>query len=80
MVVLNKEDYIRKAEDLLSQQTYKKIQEDPTSKQKTKVINLLKTSKQKGVLMKKHTKECTPQEQDLQSSMGCQKYTNQEYS
>ena len=30
--------------------------------------------------MKKHTKECTPQEQDLQSSMGCLKYTNQEYS
>ena len=29
--------------------------------------------------MMKDTKECTPQEQDLQSSMGCQKYTSQEY-
>ena len=45
MVVLNKEDYIRKAEDLLSQQTYKKIPEDPTSRQKTKLINLLKNIK-----------------------------------
>ena len=48
LVVLNKEDYIRKAEDLLNQQTYKKIPEDPTSRQKTKLINLLKTSKQRG--------------------------------
>ena len=42
MMVLNKDDYIRKPEDLLSQQTYKKIPEDPTSKQKNKLINLLK--------------------------------------
>ena len=45
MVVLNKEDYIRKAEDLLSQQTYNKIPKDPTSRQKTKLINLLKNIK-----------------------------------
>ena len=48
MVVLNKEDYIKRTEDLLSQQTYKKISDDPTSKQKTKLINLLKNIKAEG--------------------------------
>ena len=48
MVMLNKEDYIKKAEDLLSQQTYPKIPEDLTSKQKTKLINLLKNIKAEG--------------------------------
>ena len=35
MVGLSKEDYTRKTDDLLHQQTYKKIPEDPTSRQKT---------------------------------------------
>ena len=48
MVVLNEEDYIKKAEDLLSQQTYKKIPDSRTSKQKTKLINLLKNIKVEG--------------------------------
>ena len=48
LVVLDKKDDIKKAEDLLNQQTYKKIPEDPTTRQKTKLINLLKTSKQMG--------------------------------
>ena len=34
LVVLNKEDYVEKAEHLLNQKTYKKIKEDPTSRQK----------------------------------------------
>ena len=72
MAVLNKEDHTKKAEDLLSKQTYKKISEDSTSKQKTKLINLLKHQSRRGYNMMKHTKECTIQEQDLQSSMGCQ--------
>ena len=48
LVVTDKADYIKKAEELLNKLTYKKIPEDPTSRQKTKLINLLKTSKQKG--------------------------------
>ena len=34
MVVLNKEEYIKKAEHLLNQPTYKKIPEDPTKRTK----------------------------------------------
>ena len=48
LVVLNKEDYIRKAEHLLNQQTYRQIPEDPTSKQKTRLIKLLKNIKVEG--------------------------------
>ena len=48
MVVLNKEEYIKKAEHLLNQPTYKKIPEDPTSKQKTRLIKLLKNIKAEG--------------------------------
>ena len=50
MVVLNKEEYIKKAEHLLNQPTYKKISEDPTSKQKTRLIKLLKNIKAEGVI------------------------------
>ena len=35
LVVLNKKDYIKKAEDLLNQQTCKKIPKDPTTRQRT---------------------------------------------
>ena len=80
MMVLNKEDYIKKAEDLLSQ---KNIQKDSrtfyTQTEDQTYKPAKKTSKQKGAKMMKHTKECTPQEQDIQSSMGCQKYTSQDY-
>ena len=60
LVVLNKEDYIRKAEHLLNQQTYRKIPEDPTSKQKARLIKLLKNIKAEGASMKRPTRECTP--------------------
>ena len=48
LVIINKEDYIRKAEDLLNQPTYKLIPADPTTRQKIKLINLLKTIKAEG--------------------------------
>ena len=48
LVVLNTEDYIKKAEDLLNQNTYRVLTADPTMRLKTKVINLLKTIKSKG--------------------------------
>ena len=48
LVVLNKKDYIERAEHLLNQLTYRKIQEDPTSKQKSKLIRILKKIKTEG--------------------------------
>ena len=48
MVVLEKEDYIRKSEDLLKKNTYKELTADPTSKYKNKLISLLKTIKSQG--------------------------------
>ena len=48
MVVLDKEDYIKKLEDLLKQNTYRELAADPTNKYKNKLINLLKTIKSEG--------------------------------
>ena len=48
LVVMNKEDYTRKAEDLLNQQRYKSIPSDPTTRYKNKLISLLKTIKAEG--------------------------------
>ena len=50
MVVLEKEDYIRKSEDLLKQNTYRELAADPTNKYKNKLISLLKTIKTEGGL------------------------------
>ena len=47
-VVLDKEDYIRKVEELLGEQnTYKRIPTDHITKQKNKLISLLKDIKAK---------------------------------
>ena len=48
LVVMNQEDYDKKAEELLSQTTYSKINNDPTTKYKNRLINLLKTIKTQG--------------------------------
>ena len=48
MVVLEKDDYIRKSEDLLKQDTYRELVADPTNKYKNKLISLLKTIKSQG--------------------------------
>ena len=48
MVVLEKEDCIRKSEDLLKQNTYRELVADPTNKYKNKLISLLKTIKTEG--------------------------------
>ena len=50
LVVLNTEDYLKKAEDLLKQNTYRALTSDPTMRLKNKMINLLKTIKSKGGL------------------------------
>ena len=48
MVVMDKEHFIRKAEELLRQPTYKSFPTDPTNKYKNKLISLLKTIKTEG--------------------------------
>ena len=49
MVVMDKEDYIRKA-DLLNLYSYKTIPADATTRQKNKLINLLKNIKAEGCI------------------------------
>ena len=51
MVVLEKQDYINKAEDLLGQNdSYRTLAADPTKKQMNKVNNILRSIKVKGDL------------------------------
>ena len=48
MVVMDKEKYIKKSEELLKQPTYKEVTTDPTTKYKNGLINLLKFIKAEG--------------------------------
>ena len=48
LVVLDKEDYIQKSEELLQQPNYKILASDPTTKHKIKLISLLKSIKADG--------------------------------
>ena len=50
MVVVDREEYIQKSEELLHQSNYKILQADPTSKYKNKLISLLKSIKAEGGL------------------------------
>ena len=50
LVVIDKADYIEKAEDLLNKTTYRKILEDPTSRQKNRLISILRNIKTEGGL------------------------------
>ena len=50
MVVMDRDDYNSKAEDLLHQQTYRLIPSDPTNKLKNRLITLLKKIKTEGGL------------------------------
>ena len=47
MVIMDRQDYINKANHLLNQNTYKSITKDPTNSIKNKLINILKGSKLK---------------------------------
>ena len=47
MVVMDRQDYINKAKQLLNQNTYKVISKDPTKTIKNKLINILKNIKTK---------------------------------
>ena len=48
MVVMDREEYIKKSEELLKQSTYKEIPTYPTIKYKNRLINLLKSIKAEG--------------------------------
>ena len=48
LVVLDKEDYIQKSEELIQQPNYKILPSDPTIKHKNKLISLLKSIKGDG--------------------------------
>ena len=48
MVVVDREEYIQKSEELLHQPNYKILQSDPTNKYKNKLISLLKSIKAEG--------------------------------
>ena len=48
LVVMNKEEYVKKAEELLNTDTYRTISNDPINKYKNKLIILLKTIKVGG--------------------------------
>ena len=60
LVVMKKEDYIKKSEEILNISTYKKIAEDPTSKQKTKLISILKSIKTEGGLKEEDYRKMYP--------------------
>ena len=48
MVVMDSDDYNRKAEDILHQPANKPIPNDPTNKYKNKLVSLLKSIKTEG--------------------------------
>ena len=50
LVVIDKDEYIKKAEDLLKESSYKKIAEDPIARQKNKLIGILRNIKADGGL------------------------------
>ena len=75
MMVMDKEDYIRKAEELLDQPAYRSIPTDCTTKYKNKLISLLKTIKTEGGSIKSLTEGSTLQGQVPLNSMGCPRYT-----
>ena len=50
LVIMEKDEYIKKPEEILNTETYKKIPADPTNKQKNRLINILKNIKAEGGL------------------------------
>ena len=60
LVVMKKEDYIKKSEEILNTSTYKKIAEDPTSKEKNKLISILKSIKTEGGLKEEEYRKMYP--------------------
>ena len=70
LVVMNKEDYVKKAEELLNQPTYRNVSSDPTTECKNKLINLLKTIKTEGGMNEVLYRRLCPTGQGPLNSMG----------
>ena len=47
-MVIDNQDYVQKANELLDQPTYRNITSDPTTKHKNNLVNILKTIKNEG--------------------------------
>ena len=79
LVVMNKEDYQKKALELLDQPTYKTLATDPTNKHKNKLITLLKSLKSEGGIDDTTYKKLYPTGAVTPKFMVCQKCTKQGY-
>ena len=79
IVVIDKEEYTKKSEELLQQTSYKELTTDTTTKYKNKLINLLKTIKAEGGINNITYKRLYPTGQDRPNIMGYPKYTKQLY-
>ena len=60
LVVMDKEEYIGKAEELLKEKTYKIISTDPTNRQKNTLIQILKKIKEEGGMNESTYKKMYP--------------------
>ena len=60
LVVMDKEEYIGEAEELLKEKTYKIIPTDPTNRQKNKLIQILKKIKEEGGMNESTYKKMYP--------------------
>ena len=60
LVVLDKDEYIRKAEELLKEKTYKIIPTDPTNRQKNRLIQILMKIKEEGGMSETTYKKVYP--------------------
>ena len=69
MVVMDREDYINKAKDLLAQPAYRAISADPTNRIKAQLITKLRRIKKDTNMDEGITKLCIPLVVSPQSSM-----------
>ena len=60
LAVMDKEENVNKAQELLKEETYRIIPEDPTNKQKNKLIQLLKKIKTEGGINEENYKKMYP--------------------
>ena len=60
LVLMNTEDYKKKAEELLNQNTYRALTSDPTMRLKNKIISMLKSIKVKGGMSEELYKRLYP--------------------
>ena len=77
MVVVDREDYTNKSEELLHQQNYKIFQTDPTNKYKNKLISLLKSIKAEGGMDDNTYRRPIPKGLYGLNTMGYPRCTNQ---